>query len=171
MDLEQLVHTVISSSRESWHIIPCWGAGSGPSYRSQFDMQHKFDGQAQQNLVSAVSHRVVASYKPDVAVTLAFGLVSSNDFKEAWATIFPNSRASAHHADLFYNGALVYRDAYVLVDGGKAKLPLPRRGMSVPKGYYYFVKLLDQLGGYASHYSSYFKRSDLTVVDAPWPEL
>ena len=170
MTLDQLLKTIIASSKDQWHAITCWGTGSGPSYRSQFEMRDAADD-SQKALVTAGSHRVVASYKPDLSISVAFGLTSNSDFQEEWANIFHNPKASTHHADVFLNGALVYRDSYVLVDGGKAKLPMPKRRMLVPKGYYYFVRLLDNLGGHASRYESYFNKSDLQVVDAAWPEF
>ena len=172
MTLDQLLKTIIASSKDSWHTITCWGTGSGPSYRSQLEMRGSPDGSSGgQNLVAASSHRVVASYKPDLAISMAFGITANTDFKEEWANIFQDPKASTHHADVFFNGALVYRDSYVLVDGGKAKLPMPKRRMLVPKGYYYFIRLLDNLGGHASRYESYFNKSDLQVVDAAWPEF
>ena len=171
MTLDQLLKAIISSSKDSWHTITCWGTGSGPSYRSQLEERGNPDGATGSDHLVASSHRVVASYKPDLAISMAFGITANTNFQEEWANIFHNPKASTHHGDVFFNGALVYRDSYVLVDGGKAKLPMPKRRMLVPKGYYYFVRLLDNLGGYASRYESYFNKSDLQVVDAAWPEF
>ena len=171
MTLDQLFKNIVSSSRGSWHTITCWGVGSGPSYRSQLKTGRTMEGANNQDVESASSHHVVASFKEDLSITMALGLTANPDFKEAWANIFHNPHASTHHVDIFYNGAMVYRDSYVLVDGGKAKLPMPKRAMLVPKSYYCFVRLLDNLGGYASRFETYFNKSDLQVVDTPWPEF
>ena len=122
--------------------------------------------------MTQVGHNVVAVYKHDVSITLAFGMEINADLVQDWANIFENPSASSHRADIFYNTALVFRTLYVSVDGGKGKLPFPRgrRELLVPKGYYYFIKLLDSISGYHSRYNDYFQRSDLRLTDTPWPE-
>jgi hypothetical protein len=170
MTLKELLDAIISSSKTDWNTIVCWGAQSGPSYHNQFEFFEVYNGQ--KNVLHSNSHGMVASYKPDVSVTIAWGLVASKDFNEPWATNFPDSHASSHHVDVFFNNALVYRDLYVSVDGGRAKLPLPRRrdDLVVPRGYYTFIKLLDGMEGYISDYERYFKRAGLRIIDAEWPE-
>src|SRR5258706_10531254 len=118
---------------------------------------------------------------PDISITLAFGLEALADFKEEWANKFPDPHASSSYVDVFYNSALVYRDIYVSVDGGRAKLPLPNRkfdkstdkviALEVPKGRHDFIRLINSLGGAISQFDEYFARADFKIVDEPWPEF
>ena len=135
MTLRELLHTIISSSRSDWNTIVCWGTHSGPSYRDQFEFYQIYEGQ--HNVLHSDSHGMVASYKPDLSITMAWGLTANRNFDETWATNFPDPNASSHHVDVFFNNALVYRDLFVSVDGGRAKLPLPlrRNELVVPRGY------------------------------------
>jgi len=170
MRLEKLILTVVASSKEEWHSINCWAQGSGPSYRSYYAPDHTSDGRLRS--LDTVSHRTVAVFKPDVSITMAFGMPINLDLVQDWANIFPNPKASSHRVDLFYNNALVYRDLYASVDGGKGKLPFPKgRHLKVPKGYYYFIKVLDNISGYQSRFESYFSRSDLKLTEDPWPDI
>ena len=68
-----------------------------------------------------------AAYKPDLAIGLAWGLVVTDPFQEPWANSFADSHASTHWLDVLYNDALVDRQLYVAVDGGRMYLPLPDR--------------------------------------------
>ncbi len=168
MRLEKLIQTILSSSREDWHTINCWAPGSGPSYHEVLQTDDAPEGGFTQ-----VGHNIVAIYKDDIAITLAFGMMINADFVQDWANIFVNPHASSHRVDVFYNNALVFRESYVSVDGGKGKLPFPRgrKELLVPKGYFYFIKLLDCLSGYHSRYEDYFQRSDLRLTDTVWPEI
>lgn len=83
---------------------------------------------------------------------MAWGLKVVEDFKEPWANKFPDAHASSAHVDVFYNNALVYRDIYVLGDGARCYLPLPKTRETpgaVPEGYARFVRLLDLLEGHS----------------------
>ncbi len=171
MTLTEIMDTIISSSKEDWHKMACWGGGSGPSYRDKFEFYYHYEGQP--NVLHSVSHGMVASYKPDLSITLAWGLTANDNFKEPWANKFPDPKASSHHADIFFNNALVYRELYVVVDGGRAKLPVPksREELIVPKGYSSFVKLLDEIDTYISQYDQYFSQEGFKTSDNVWPEL
>ena len=115
---------------------------------------------------------MVAAYKPDVSITLAWGLELNNNFREEWANKFHDPRASSHYVDIFFNNALVHREIYVIVDGGRAKLPLPNLKdgeLQVPRGYHDLVKLLDKIDTYHSQYDGYFERANLKKIEIDWP--
>ena len=125
MTLDELITLVTSSTPEDWHTTVCWGADSGPSYRDHLNFYQVYDGQP--NVLFAKAHSLVACYKPDLSVTMAWGLDAITDFEEPWANKFPDPKAASHHIDLFYNNALVFRTEYVSVDGGRAKLATARK--------------------------------------------
>jgi hypothetical protein len=170
MTFDELINLVTSSDPEDWHTTVCWGADSGPSYRDHFNFFQVYDGQP--NVLFAEAHSLVACYKPDLSVTLAWGLDAIRDFKEPWANGFADPKAASHYVDIFYNNALVFRTVYVSVDGGRAYLPLPesRDALSVPRAYNALIRLIDHIGGTRiSEYDTYFKRAGFHVVDAVWP--
>jgi hypothetical protein len=125
-------------------------------------------------------HGNTAIYIPDASITMAFGLDAVEHFKEPWANNFPDSSASSSFVDLFYHGVLVYRDVFVNVDGGRAKLPLPRRifdkqtkeviALQVPERKYQLFKLLDEIE-HLSDFDRYFQQAGFKIVDEPWPDL
>ena len=171
MTLTEIMDTIISSSKEDWHSITCWGAMSGPSYRDKFEFYYKYEESP--NVLHAVSHGMVASYKPDLSITLAWGLTANNDFREPWANKFPDPKASSHYADIFFNNALVYRVPYVVVDGGRAKLPIPKSptDLLIPSAYSALIELLDEIETYTSQYDQYFSLAGFKTIDSVWPEL
>lgn len=168
MTLKELLKKIVSSSKEKWNSIACCGASSGPSYHNKFEFYYTYEEQA--NVLFSDSHGMVASYKPDVSITLSWGLTVNDDFKEEWANKFSDPKASSHYVDVFFNNSLVYRDLYIVVDGGRAKLPLPRSRteLFVPRDYYLFIKLLDEIDGYISDYDRYFKGAGLNIIEDEW---
>jgi hypothetical protein len=118
------------------------------------------------------SHSNVAAYKPDVSITMAWWLKQLDSFKEEWANKFPDSSASSHYLGIFYNDALIFRDVYVTVDGGRAKLPLRDRkwdekkeivALNVPRCRRHLVRLVDSLE-YASQFDRYFQEAGFTSL-------
>ncbi len=168
MTLNELFTAILSSSVDDWHFIACGGPGAGPSYRGRFS----FDVREGARLsVEEASHHAVAVYRSDLSITMAWGLDCVKDFHEKWATAFPDSRASSHHVDVFYNGALVCRSLYVLVDGGRTKLPKPSLSpeiLDVPVDYVRFVHLLNRLEGQIDE--DYFQRAGLLTIAEDWPK-
>lgn len=179
MRLEELMEKVITSHPDDWHRIVCWGANTGPAYREQFTFYETWESDYH-GVLDAEGHSYACVYKPDVSITLSFGLDRSKEFAEEWANKFPDPHASSSWVDVFYNNALVFRDFYITVDGGRAKLPLPRRkwdaakkniiGLEVPKSRRDFIRLVDSFEG-GDEFERYFRDAGFTVVDEPWPDF
>lgn len=168
MTFEDVIETVASSETEDWWSEPCWGATSGPSYRYQPEFWELLDGA--KNVFKMESHTNVGSYKPDVSITIAWGLTYLDDFKEPWANKFPDPKASGCYLDIFYNSALIFRVPYVTVDCGRGKLPLPNiTGLTVPERYNRIIRLLDSLD-HNSDYDSFFQRAGFSIVQEKWPD-
>jgi hypothetical protein len=177
MTLDEYLEVVAHSGPNDWNTITAWGANSGPSYRDQFS-PGEYDGQYQ---LQHHEHSMRAAYKPNLGITIAWGLDRTshrpNEFSEPWHQDFPDSGASAHFVDFFYNGDLVHREVYVDVDGGRANLPLPHRDFDSETGdrptvtaywitrwQYEFFKTLDQLER-SSDFDSYLQRAGFEVRD------
>ena len=165
MEFEKLMSIIENSSVDEWNVITCWGFGSGPSYKSKFDFYEVRDGIKSGTLVEE-SHGMYACYRPDVSISLAFGLLINDDFKEEWANAFPDKSASSHYVDIFFNNNLVERISYVNVDGGRAKLPIPKsiNDLSVKKREYLIIKLIDNFESSERNFESYFNRANLRLV-------
>ncbi len=176
MTFEDVIETIASSEPDEWWSEACWGANSGPSYHYQPEFWDLIDGAT--NVLKVESHSNVASFKPDVSITMAWGLKCLDDFREEWANKFPDPKASSCFLDIFYNNALIFRDVYVNVDCGRAKLPLPDRkwdeekkkvtALNVPERRHRLIKLVDSLE-YVSRFDYYFQSAGFTIVDEKWP--
>jgi len=174
MNLRELLDIVINSSSQDWHAIGCWGYSSGPSYHDHLSFHEIYKGQP--NVLHVESHSNVAVYIPDVSITMAYGLdIGDGRYEQPWVKNFPDENANVHFVDVFFNKALVYRDAYVTVDGGRILLPVPRRtkngNLEVAERACRFVKLLDSMSHNGSEFDFSIKRAGFTVVDEEWPEL
>jgi hypothetical protein len=119
-------------------------------------------------------HGDYAVLKNDPTVTMAWGLTANDKYQEDWATKrHPSGRASSGWVDIFYHGALIFRTLYVVVDGGRAKLPQPvgPDDLRVPKAYANFIGIINELSGGTSDYLRYFTVSGFKLTDEPWPAL
>jgi hypothetical protein len=163
LGLEELRRIIAESDRGDWNIISCFGQ---PSF-----LPWSPDGEFNE-------HHARASYRPDLSIGLAWGVRVNENFQEVWTQKFSDKKAHSCLADLFYNGMLVDREYYVVVDGGRACLPLPsdREKLIVSRWNYDFVKLLDEFGYYSgvsggigdrspSEFNRYFQQAGFTVAD------
>jgi hypothetical protein len=160
MTYEDILRIFTKSDPDDWNVITCWGAGSGPSYLTR---QYAGDGQ---ELGFMDDHGMRASYKPDIAIGLAWGMQSHDTYHADWVSMFKS--ASSSIADLFYNGMLVAREHYVVVDDGGGFLPRPdaasEDGRVVPTVRYDFIRLLDNLELRTSEFDRYFGQAGLSVA-------
>jgi hypothetical protein len=166
MTLQELIGRIVMSQPSDWHVM----AGH-PTYRDELMDNEDGDGN---HWISIDSHHSTAAFIPDVSITLAWGLTVNEDFREPWANKFPDTHAASAYADVFYNGALVYRALYVLVDGARCLLPLPDQRLEpggVAEAYAQFVNLLDRLTGHGE-FAGYFERAGLARMPGRrWPEF
>jgi len=171
LSLRRLLDTIINSGLDDWRTIVTWGAYSGPSYRNRFQFYNIYNEQG--NVLKHDEHSSVSVYKPNISITIAAGLTINERFEEPWATGFPDRNASSHFIDVFFNNALVFRDMFISVDGGRACLPLPKSKteLFVPKNKVRFVRLIDYIDEGVSDFDSYFSRAGLIETDEEWPVL
>lgn len=159
MRLNELLQIIRESNKEDWNVI-----------ESNTLLSHVTTDS--DNRVYADYHTNRASYIPDVSIGLAWGLNCNLDFREEWANCHPDPHASSHFLDVFYNGMLVYRVVYVVIDGGRSYMPLPRReinenhetlGWYITSEEYEFFKLFNSIQPFDTQYESYLRRSGIEV--------
>jgi hypothetical protein len=163
MHLGKLIDIVTGSSPKDWHLI-----ADKPSFHDRLEFYEVYNGQP--NVLHSDAHHSVASYIPDVSITMAWGLEWNKDFKEDWCANFPAPKAHGGYLDIFFNNALVYRSAYVWVDG--VTLPLPQRKggkLEVTKRGAALMKIIDAMGRSPrpdfNPYESDINRAGFIVVD------
>jgi len=171
MNLEGLLALINESNPEDWYTI-----SQGPTFRDQLNeitSNMETGGKKDEHWIELNSHHTTAVYRPDIAITISFGMSWQKDFDEPWAKKCPDPHASGYYVDVYYYGALVYRDVYVTVDGGRAKLPIPksRTELIVPQGYHQFIRLINSIQGPPSQYDEYFGRVGLQIGDGKWPKI
>lgn len=119
-------------------------------------------------------HTVVMTFKPEVSISMAYGMVQDKEFKDDWAMRFPNKRAHTTFLDILYHGALVFRDQMVAVDGLRCILPLPppnqvQPPFDIPERRLRVAKLVHALAGPDISFDQYFQRVGMRSANHPWP--
>lgn len=176
MKLTDIMKSIVESMPHDWHWIPCWGGNGGPSYRGQWDANNAPHQGAKPDKwwLDRREHSSVGVLKMNASITIAAGLEWLSDFREPWANGFPDPKAHGKFADVFYNGSLVYRVSYVVVDGGRGTLPIPRRSgekLLVPRNLAAFVDIIEEITGASAASEKHFARAGMTIVDEAWPNL
>lgn len=159
MRLEELIQIISESSSEDWNVM---------EYNTLLSNVTTDDN----NVVYADYHTNRAAYRPNVSIGLAWGLNHNTDFHEQWANCHPDINASSHYLDTFYNGMLVERIIYVVIDGGRSYMPLPHREMNenhettgwyIIREEYEFFQLFNSLQSFDTQYNSYLRSSGIEV--------
>ena len=173
MTLNELIQEILQSESSDWNEISCWGSFTGPSYKDKFEFYNVYEGEP--NILHVDSHHSIAAYKKNLSITLAYGLTVNDEFEEDWANQFANPNASSHFIDLFFNNSLVLRETYLIVDGGRCKLPIPSYGddqeLVVAQEYYNFIRLIQRLSSGDSsdqNFENYFERTGMKIIDSSW---
>lgn len=173
MKLSELLEIILKSNPQQWNHISCWGYGSGPSYKNDFTFYNVFERKS--NVLNVKSHSSICIYKENIDITIGYGIVSNEDFKESWANQFPDPKAYSKIVDIFYRNSLVFRETYLVVDGGRCELPIPSYGQNgelvVSRDYYNFIKLLEKLANGSSsddNFNYYFNQTGIKIIDEEW---
>jgi hypothetical protein len=109
------------------------------------------------------THGMRAAYRPDISIGIAWGYPSNPNWREPWVETFSDQSASSDFADFFYNGMLVAREVYIVVDGGRAYIPLPRRDLTITQWQYDFFRVLDGLER-ESDFDRYLEQAGIRVA-------
>ena len=86
--------------------------------------------------------------------------IQCQDFKESWATKFPDKKAVGYYYNVWYANTLMFRVILVTVDGGRASLPLPDsfKGMQAKP---FDKKIAEIENGINDDYYSYLTRAGI----------
>ena len=104
MTLDQILSTVHESQVNDWHRT---------SHQTPYAGEDRF-------------HRSLAIYKPDVDVTIAYGAAVMNEFQEPWTDLYSDANATSVALVLQYRGQAIYEWTFVVVDGGRYLVPMPK---------------------------------------------
>lgn len=142
MNIIELRDTITNSDDTEWQRV----GRMGPTYRDRFD---PWSGPGDKTGVDIETHSSVAVYKPDIDLTIVYGMSAPGAPKEPsfkWVT-FPDPAVSIHLADVFWRGSLVDRVDFVYVDGGRCILPIGEghQGLRITRYEYVVARLLDSL--------------------------
>ncbi len=165
MRLDEYVTLVATSAPGDWrvHKSPTFHyrvvpVRSGPNRIVDFELQE---------------HNVIMTFAKDVGINMCFGLVSDRNYASPWSGRFPDKRAQSTFLDFFLNGAMVFRETMVWVDGWRCVLPEPTQTAAapypIPERKYRITKLLHSLVGPGTNFDDYFRRAGMTPTAESWP--
>ena len=165
MQIRELLATIASSKVADWQTI------FRPTMRHRFTEILDETGKREQLLVD--EHRVSFSYRPDVTITMAYGLVDQAAFELPADHPFGRENARSVYLDIFYAGRLVHRETIISIDRHRCLLPLPASWnppINVPTAQFSLVRLIHALAGPPTDYESYFRESGMVRSDTvAWP--
>jgi hypothetical protein len=120
----------------------------------------------------AAGYDVVATFRPNLAISLAWPIEIVRDFMEPWALKWPAKHATSFSVDWRYHGVCVHRVPFVAVDGCRAYLPMAGEPdlTVVPARYSQFMRLFSTLAGVGPQaYDTYLHMAGFVTTDEPWP--
>lgn len=164
MDLRALLDRVASSSVADWQIL------FRPTFRYRLT-EIRGANDAVEGL-ELDEHRVAFSFKPDVAVTMAFGMVEQGAFELPPDHPFRNENARSSYLDIFLEGRLIHREVVLSVDRQRCLLPMPRAWgppTEIAPMQYRLVRLVHDLAGPPTDYENYFIEAGMVQATVPWP--
>ena len=117
-------------------------------------------------------HQEHASYKPNLSITMAWDRLDNDNFTAPFVKNNPDSNAEGKWVDIFYNDALVFRQLYVSVDGGRMNLPIPTLNngqWEVSQEHADFMYIINGVVGVSRpDYDSVLARNGIQVTSTPW---
>jgi len=164
MNLRGLLEIVAGSSVDDWTIL------FRPTFKHRIVETLKDDG-SRDRLLSD-EHLVAFSYRPDLAISMAYGLVEQGAYDLPPGNPFATENARTRFLDIFLEGRLSHREVVVAVDRHRCLLPMPRDWnppIAIPATQYSLIRLIHDLAGPPTDYDEYFKNAGMERSDTPWP--
>jgi len=164
MNLGDLLGLVAGSSVEDWTIL------FRPTFRHRIVATTKPDGSVER--LQSDEHLVAFSYRPNLAITMAYGLVEQGAYELPSSNPFAGENARTRYLDVFLEGRLAHRETVVAVDRHRCLLPMPRDWnppIAIPVMQYSLVRLIHDLAGPPTDYDEYFTNAGMKRSDTPWP--
>lgn len=164
MRLQDVLGTVAGSAVEDWAIL------FRPTFRYRVSGVPEPGGS--RDRLEVDEHRIAFSYKPDIAITMAYGLVEEGAYQLPPGHRFAQENARTLYVDIFLEGRLVFRETVVSVDRHRGLLPMPRDWnppIQIPVAQYSLVRLLHALAGPPTDFEEYFTNAGMKRSGDPWP--
>ena len=164
MKLRDLLRVVSGSGIDDWTVL------FRPTYRYRIVETTKPDGS--RDRLTADEHKVAFSYRPNLAIGMAYGMVEQGAYALPAGHRFAAENARTLFLDVFLEGRLAHRETVVAVDRQRCLLPMPRDWnppMAVPDGLYSLVRLVHELAGPPTDYDEYFGAAGMNRSTDPWP--
>ncbi|MEQ8394109.1 hypothetical protein [Thalassobaculum sp.] len=164
MNLRDLLETIAGSAVEDWTIL------FRPTFRHRIVEIAGAEGS--RDRLDSDEHLVAFSYKPDLALSMAYGMVEQGSYVLPDGHPFAQENARTRYLDIFIEGRLSFREIVVSVDRNRCLLPMPRdwnAPVSIPTTQYSLVRLIHALAGPPTDYDAYFEQAGMQRVDASWP--
>ncbi len=164
MNLRDLLEIVSGSSVGDWTIL------FRPTFRHRIVETRTADGSRDRLL--ADEHLVAFSYRPNLAISMAYGLVEQGAYELPATNPFASDNARTRYLDIFLEGRLVHRETVVAVDRHRCLLPMPRDWnppIAIPVMQYSLVRLIHNLAGPPTDFDEYFEKAGMKRWELPWP--
>jgi hypothetical protein len=165
MQLREILATVASSKVTDWQII------FRPTLRHRITELMKADGERERLMVD--EHMVSFAYRPNIAITMAYGLVDQSGFELPTGHPFAQENARSLFLDIFHDGQLVHRETVISVDRQRCLLPMPlawEPPVQIATAQMSLIRLIHALAGPPTDYDSYFRESGMMRSDTvQWP--
>ena len=164
MNLRDLLETVAGSSVQDWTIL------FRPTFKHRIVETLKDDGS--RDRLQSDEHLVAFSYRPDLAISMAYGLVEQGAYTLPSVNPFAAENARTRYLDIFLEGRLTYRETVVAVDRHRCLLPMPRDWnppIAIPAMQYSLVRLIHDVAGPPTDYDEYFEKAGMKRWEMPWP--
>lgn len=164
MNLRELLETVAGSSTGDWVIL------FRPTFRHRISATTKPDGS--QDRLLADEHLVAFSFRPNIAISMAYGLVEQGAYELPPEHPYARENARIRFLDIFLEGRLIHREPVVAVDRHRCLLPVPRDWnppIAIPSTQDRLVRLIHNLAGPPTDYDEYFANAGMKRSDTPWP--
>ncbi|MDH6245503.1 hypothetical protein [Mycobacterium sp. OTB74] len=147
MTFDELRALITNSRPSDWRRVKAMG----PTYRDRFG---SWTGPGEQAGIDHDSHAEVAVYRPDIDLTIAYGMPESQHERNlafTWSKAFPDKEIrEISIADIFWRGSLVDRVNYVYVDGGRGIVPIGsgHQGLRITQYDLAVARLLSDISDY-----------------------
>lgn len=159
MNIQAYLDTVLQTTEQDWFSVE----------RPVFLQDLQQVSSADKTWIVVQEHDRIHTLKSNLSMSIAVGLPHRDRFQVDWARKFPDENASSEYVDLLWCGRPFIREIRVIVDGGRAGLPIPLPGtMDVPERRVDLFRLVEELAG-GSDFDRYFAGAGLRSVKVPWP--
>ncbi|MBU0725830.1 MAG: hypothetical protein KKC98_12780 [Alphaproteobacteria bacterium] len=167
MPIGKYMDIVTGSEPEDWAMI------HRPTLRHRFtEMRDEKDRLMRLTIDEPM---VAFAYKPNIEISLLFGLVQDAFHALPAGNAFAEENARTMLLDCFHCGQLVHREVLLKIDRQRCILPLPDnwepgpQPVPVPRRQHDLARLIHLLAGPFSDFDDYFKRAGMVLTDRVWP--